>query len=65
MSRVKKLSRVFIAHERNFDINFGRAASERNFDVTIMRAACEACSARWNLGKNSAFSLESRKIFRM
>jgi hypothetical protein len=30
-------------------------------DVTNGRAVCEACSAKWNLGTNSAFSLGSRK----
>jgi hypothetical protein len=33
----------------------------RNFDITNRRAACEACSATWNLGTNSAFALGSRK----
>jgi hypothetical protein len=33
----------------------------RNFDVTNGRAACEARSATWNLGTNSAFALGSRK----
>jgi hypothetical protein len=41
--------------------NVGRAILGRNFDVTIRRAACEACSATWNLGTNSAFDLGSRK----
>jgi hypothetical protein len=31
------------------------------FYVTIGRAACEACSATWNLGTNSAFALWPRK----
>jgi hypothetical protein len=31
------------------------------FYVTIGRAACEACSATWNLGTNSAFALGPRK----
>jgi hypothetical protein len=34
----------------------------KNFDVTIGRAACEAWSVTWNLGTNSAFALDSRKI---
>jgi hypothetical protein len=36
----------------------------RNFDMTNGRAACEAYSATWNLGTNSAFALGSRKITR-
>jgi hypothetical protein len=39
----------------------GRAALARNFDVNIGRSACEACSAMWNLGINSAFALGRRK----
>jgi hypothetical protein len=39
----------------------GRAILGRNFDVTIGRAACEASSATWNLGTNSAFALGPRK----
>jgi positive regulator of sigma E activity len=30
-------------------------------DVTIGRAACEACSATWNCGTNSAVALGPRK----
>jgi hypothetical protein len=33
----------------------------RNFNATIGRAEWEACSATWNLGTNSAFSLGPRK----
>jgi hypothetical protein len=33
----------------------------RNFYINNGRAACEACSATWNLGTNSAFALGSRK----
>jgi hypothetical protein len=43
------------AYDRNktfYDV--GRAILERNFGVTIGRAACEASSAMWNLGTNSA-----------
>jgi hypothetical protein len=32
------------------------------FNVTVGWAACEACSATWNLGTNSAFALGPRKI---
>jgi hypothetical protein len=32
----------------------------RNFDITNGRAACEASSATWSLGTNSAFALGSR-----
>jgi hypothetical protein len=38
-----------------------RATLGRNFNVTVGRAACEACSATWNLGTNSAFALWPRK----
>jgi hypothetical protein len=37
------------------------ATLERNFDVAIGRATCEASSATWNFGTNSAFALELRK----
>jgi hypothetical protein len=37
-------------------LNYGKI-----FNGTIGRAACEACSATWNLGNNSAFALEPRK----
>jgi hypothetical protein len=43
-----------------FELKLG-AILGRNFDVTIWRAACEACSATWNLGTNSASALGSRK----
>jgi hypothetical protein len=39
----------------------GGAILEGNSDVTYERAACEASSATWNLGANSAFVLGSRK----
>jgi hypothetical protein len=42
--------------------NIGKAILGRTFEVTNRRAACEACSATWNLGTNSAFALGSRKI---
>jgi hypothetical protein len=38
-----------------------RATLGRNFEVTIGRAAWESCSATWNLGTNSAFTLGRRK----
>jgi hypothetical protein len=38
-----------------------RATLGRNFNITIGRAACEACSATWNLGTNSAFAQGPRK----
>jgi hypothetical protein len=41
--------------------NIGRATLERNFDVTIGWAACEAWSAAWNFGINSAFALGPTK----
>jgi hypothetical protein len=41
--------------------NIGRAILGRTFDVTDGRAACEACSATWNLGTNSASALGSSK----
>jgi hypothetical protein len=41
--------------------NTGRAILGRTFDVTDGRPACEACSATWNLGTNSASALGSRK----
>lgn len=43
------MSKVFIALDRNLDIN-------------IRRAAFEACSARWKLGTNSKFGVGPRKI---
>jgi hypothetical protein len=43
-----------------FELKLG-AILGGNFDVTIGRAACEARSATWNLGTNSAFALGSRK----
>jgi hypothetical protein len=39
----------------------GRAAIERNVNVNIGRAVYVACSAKWNLGTNSAFALGSRR----
>jgi hypothetical protein len=41
--------------------NIRRAILDRNFDVTIGRVACEASSATWNLGTNSAFAVGPRK----
>jgi hypothetical protein len=41
--------------------NTGRTILGRNFYVTNGSAACEASSATWNLGTNSAFALRSSK----
>jgi hypothetical protein len=41
--------------------NIKRVTLGRNFDDTIGVAVCEASSATWNLGTNSAFALVSRK----
>jgi hypothetical protein len=48
-------------HYSEFWSNIVRATLERNFDVTNGVATCEASSATWNLGTNSAFALGSRK----
>jgi hypothetical protein len=37
MSRGKNLSRVFIAYDRNIDVNAGGASLESNFDLTLRR----------------------------
>jgi hypothetical protein len=34
---------------------------QTNFDAAVRRAACEAGTARWNLGTNSAYALGQRK----
>jgi hypothetical protein len=44
-------------HDSEILTNIGRAILGRNFGVTNGTAACEASSATWNLGTNTAFAL--------
>jgi hypothetical protein len=51
-----------IPHERGDPAQSQSQSHGMKFlNVTIGRAACEACSATWNLGTNSAFALGPRK----
>jgi hypothetical protein len=45
----------------NLDIDIGRAAFRRNFYIKKRRVSWETCQARWNLDKNTAFVIRSRK----
>lgn len=40
---------------------WGGVTLGRYFDVNVGRPACEACSATWDLGANSAFAVGLRK----
>jgi hypothetical protein len=52
----------FVVTQRRKEVERGFYCVGAEFDVNIGKAACEARSAMWNLGTNSGFVPEPRKM---